>query len=75
MNQVKATHVLLIADPQILGDRSYPGRPPWLMWLSQQIVDFNMRKSWWAVKWLSPDMVIFLGDMMDGGRDAMSDAE
>ncbi|KAI0093183.1 Metallo-dependent phosphatase-like protein [Irpex rosettiformis] len=69
------THVLLVADPQVLDHRSYPDRPPWLMWLSQWIVDFNMRKSWWATKQLHPDAIIFLGDMMDGGRYAMSDDE
>ncbi|KAI0344736.1 hypothetical protein BDW22DRAFT_1326613 [Trametopsis cervina] len=68
-------HVLLIADPQVLDHRSYPDRPPWLMWLSQRIVDSNMRKSWWATKKLQPDVIMFLGDMMDGGRFAMSDAE
>ena len=45
------------------------------MSLSQFIVDLNMRKSWWATKQLNPDVVVFLGDMMDGGRFAMSDEE
>jgi ethanolamine phosphate phosphodiesterase len=67
--------VLLVADPQVLDHRSYPDRPTWLMWLSQRIVDYNMRKSWWATKQLHPDVVIFLGDMMDNGRFAMPDAE
>ena len=70
-----STHVLLVADPQVLDHRSYPDRPPWLMSLSQFIVDLNMRKSWWATKQLNPDVVVFLGDMMDGGRFAMSDEE
>ncbi|KAI0688027.1 Metallo-dependent phosphatase-like protein [Cytidiella melzeri] len=69
------THVLLIADTQVLDHRSYPDRPAWLMWLSQRMVDLNMRKSWWATKQLHPDVIIFLGDMMDGGRYAMSDDE
>ncbi|KAI0682059.1 Metallo-dependent phosphatase-like protein, partial [Cytidiella melzeri] len=38
-------------------------------------VDLNMRKSWWATKQLHPDVIIFLGDMMDGGQYAMSDDE
>ncbi|KAF7790395.1 hypothetical protein EIP86_001350 [Pleurotus ostreatoroseus] len=69
------THVLLVADPQVLDHRSYPGRAPWLMALSQWMVDLNMRKSWWATGQLRPDAVMFLGDMMDNGRVAMSDAE
>ncbi|KAI0769687.1 Metallo-dependent phosphatase-like protein [Trametes elegans] len=72
---VSPTHVLLVADPQILDHRSYPGRPPWLMRLSQFIVDLNIRKSWRAIVRQQPDAVIFLGDMMDNGRVDMSDDE
>ncbi|KIJ40951.1 hypothetical protein M422DRAFT_68454 [Sphaerobolus stellatus SS14] len=69
-------HMLLIADPQVLDKSSYPGRPGWLMALTQHIVDFNLRKSWRAVKaYTKPDMTIFLGDMMDNGRDVTSDKE
>ncbi|KAI0356201.1 Metallo-dependent phosphatase [Trametes cingulata] len=69
------THVLLVADPQILDHRSYPDRPPWLMRLSQFIVDLNIRKSWRAALKRRPDRVVFLGDMMDNGRVDMSDEE
>ncbi|KAH9855252.1 Metallo-dependent phosphatase-like protein [Lenzites betulinus] len=69
------THVLLVADPQILDHRSYPDRPPWLMRLSQFIVDLNIRKSWRAVRRRRPDSVVFVGDMMDSGRVDMSDEE
>ncbi|CAE6461304.1 unnamed protein product [Rhizoctonia solani] len=69
------THVMLIADPQIIDHRSYPGRPEWLKALSQFIVDSNLRKSWRAARHLSPDIVVFLGDMMDGGRYRMLDQE
>ena len=61
-------HMLLVADPQILDANSYPGRHPWLVWLSQKMVDLNMRKSWRAAQALQPDVVVFLGDMMDNGR-------
>ena len=63
---------------------SYPERGRILGLLSQVVVDLNMRKSWWAVKWLllrkndelgKDDAVVFLGDMMDNGRNAYSDAE
>ncbi|CAE6419461.1 unnamed protein product, partial [Rhizoctonia solani] len=69
------THVMLIADPQIIDHRSYPGRPEWAKTLTQFVVDSNLRKSWRAAKRLSPDIVIFLGDMMDGGRYRMLDQE
>ena len=64
-----------MADPQILDRRSYTDRPPWLMRLSQFIVDLNLRKSWRAVLRQRADAVVFLGDMMDNGRLAMSDDE
>ncbi|KAL7281268.1 hypothetical protein ACG7TL_004576 [Trametes sanguinea] len=71
----RPTHVLLVADPQILDHRSYPDRPPWLMRLSQFIVDLNLRKSWRATLRCRPDAVVFLGDMMDNGRLDMPDEE
>ncbi|KAF7361777.1 Metallo-dependent phosphatase [Mycena venus] len=71
----KPTHVLLVADPQILDHRSYPDRSPLLTYISQLLVDLNLRKSWRAALRMRPDVVVFLGDMMDGGRFAMSDAE
>ncbi|KAL5528510.1 hypothetical protein ACEPAF_7646 [Sanghuangporus sanghuang] len=75
-------HVLLIADPQIVDLESYPERG-WLLGLiSQVIIDLNMRKSWSAIRRLllgknsgNDEAVVFLGDMMDNGRNAYSDEE
>ncbi|KAI0063610.1 Metallo-dependent phosphatase [Artomyces pyxidatus] len=61
-------HVLIVADPQILDEDSYPGRNKWLMALSVFVVDMNLRKSWRVVKHKQPDAIVFLGDMMDNGR-------
>ncbi|KAJ7446202.1 Metallo-dependent phosphatase-like protein [Mycena galericulata] len=69
------THVLIVADPQILDHRSYPDRAPYLTYISQLLVDLNLRKSWRAALRLQPDAVVFLGDMMDGGRFSMPDNE
>ncbi|KAG7098706.1 hypothetical protein E1B28_000619 [Marasmius oreades] len=69
------THVLVIADPQILDHRSYPDRNVLLQYLSQVIVDLNLRKNWRSALRSRPDVVLFLGDMMDGGRVDMSDSE
>ncbi|KNZ72874.1 Cell division control protein 1 [Termitomyces sp. J132] len=69
------SHVLLIADPQILDHRSYPERGPFLTYLSRLVVDLNLRKAWWVALRKQPDVVIFLGDMMDGGRIDMTDDE
>ncbi|KAL1735503.1 Metallo-dependent phosphatase-like protein [Schizophyllum commune] len=70
-----AEHVLLVADPQILDMNSYPGRHPALQWLSQVIVDLNLRKNWRAAMRSRPDKIIFLGDMLDNGRMEMTDEE
>ncbi|KAI9463657.1 Metallo-dependent phosphatase-like protein [Lactarius psammicola] len=61
------THVLLIADPQILNEKSYPERTPLLRTISRVFVDMNLRKAWRVAKRMHPDAVIFLGDMMDNG--------
>lgn len=72
----RITNILLIADPQILDSHSYPDRSPLLSRLTQFIVDFNLRKSWRLVALkLRPHVVVFLGDMMDGGRGDMGDVE
>lgn len=69
------SHILLVADPQILDHRSYPERGPLLTYLTNLLVDLNLRKNWRAALRKKPDAVIFLGDMMDGGRFAMSEDE
>ncbi len=68
-------HVLIVADPQILDLRSYPGRSTLLTFLSRLFTDLNLRKSWKAATKKNPDAVVFLGDMMDGGRTEMTDSE
>lgn len=69
------THVLVVADPQILDHRSYPDRSILLQYLTQVVVDLNLRKNWRSALRSQPDAVLFLGDMMDGGRVDMSDSE
>ncbi|KAH9993956.1 hypothetical protein BJV77DRAFT_961615 [Russula vinacea] len=63
----KATHILLVADPQILDDRSYPERSSLLRTVSRIFVDMNLRKAWRVAKRKRPHAIIFLGDMMDSG--------
>lgn len=75
LTTAKPTHVLVIGDPQILDRHSYPGRLPILKYITQVLVDINMRKSWREATRLRPDAVIFVGDMMDSGRLPMPDAE
>ncbi|KAH7920776.1 Metallo-dependent phosphatase [Leucogyrophana mollusca] len=72
----RVVRVLVIADPQVIDHRSYPDRGRWLSALSQFIVDLNLRRSWRnTFHQLRPHAVIFLGDMMDGGRTAMVTSE
>ena len=54
---------------------SYPGRHPALQWLSQLVVDLNLRKNWRAALRSHPDKIVFLGDMLDNGRMNMMDEE
>lgn len=68
-------HVLIIADPQILDHRSYPDRSNFLSYLTRLVVDLNLRKNWQAAIAKNPDVIVFLGDMMDSGRMDMSSAE
>ena len=63
----KATHLLIVADPQILDERSYPQRSSLLRTVSRIFVDMNLRKAWRVAKSTHPHAVIFLGDLMDNG--------
>ncbi|KAH7908471.1 Metallo-dependent phosphatase-like protein [Hygrophoropsis aurantiaca] len=72
----RVARILVIADPQIIDHRSYPGRGRWLSALSQFMVDLNLRRNWHSTfHGLRPHAVVFLGDMMDGGRTAMVTSE
>jgi hypothetical protein len=69
------THILLIADPQILNDRSYPERNSLLRTASRIFVDINLRKAWRVARSTRPQTVIFLGDMLDNGFTNMPISE
>lgn len=65
------TNILLIADPQLIDNHTYPGRNPLLMKLSQHTVDTYMKKNYKAmVTHLDPDYIFFLGDYLDNGRSS-----
>ncbi|KAH8914996.1 hypothetical protein BT69DRAFT_1230927, partial [Atractiella rhizophila] len=61
---VEPFHLLLLADPQILDQRSYPGRNPLLKWLGEKITDNFARKSWRLALRTDPKTIIFLGDLL-----------
>ncbi|KAF9485927.1 Metallo-dependent phosphatase [Pholiota conissans] len=75
VTQTRPAHVLLVADPQIIDRNSYPTRSSFSAYLTRLIVDLNLRKNWHAAIKKNPDAIVFLGDMMDNGRNAMSTAE
>lgn len=65
----KAYRVALVADPQLVDDHTYPGRPASMMRLTEFVVDNYLRRNWvYIQKNLVPDTTIFLGDLFDGGR-------
>jgi hypothetical protein len=69
VNQKDCTKVLLVADPQIIGQRRE---------IIHSITPFSIIDSdlylkktyYWAFRFTQPDIVIFLGDLMDEGSIA-----
>ncbi|KDR75754.1 hypothetical protein GALMADRAFT_69101 [Galerina marginata CBS 339.88] len=72
---IRPSHVLLVADPQIVDRYSYPSRGAFLSYLTRVLVDLNLRKNWRVALQKRPDVVVFLGDMMDNGRSVMPEEE
>lgn len=71
----KPYRIALIADPQIIDKYSYE-RSPLLIRLTQIITDQYMRKAWKTVqRSLDADAYVFLGDLMDGGREWSNEKE
>ncbi|OBA19768.1 Metallo-dependent phosphatase [Metschnikowia bicuspidata var. bicuspidata NRRL YB-4993] len=73
------TNVLLVADPQLIDNHTYPGRNGVLLGLSKHTVDVYLKQNYRAlVTHLAPDYIVFLGDYLDNGRlalDAYFEAE
>ncbi|EMG47914.1 CDC1 Cell division control protein 1 [Candida maltosa Xu316] len=65
------TNVLLIADPQLIDNHTYPGRNELLLTLSKHTVDTYIKKNYNVLlDKLKPDYIFFLGDLLDNGRDS-----
>lgn len=63
------TNVLLVADPQLIDNHTYPGRAPWLLSLSKFTADTYIARNYRAlVPRVTPDYIFFLGDYLDNGR-------
>lgn len=66
--KVKNTHVLLIADPQVQHPALLARKSRWASPMRRAWFELNLRKSWHVASRLSPDAVIFLGDMLGNGK-------
>ncbi|KAI5949077.1 hypothetical protein KGF57_004907 [Candida theae] len=62
------TNILLIADPQLIDNHTYPGRNSYLLSLSQHTVDQHLKRNYAQLTKLNPNSTIFLGDLLDNGR-------
>jgi hypothetical protein len=70
-NFKNSTNVMLIADPQLIDNHTYPGRNEILLKLSKHTVDMYLKRNYQAlIDNLNPDHVIFLGDYLDNGRSS-----
>lgn len=68
------TNILLIADPQLIDNHTYPGRNGPLLKLSQHTVDQYIKRNYRALlNKLDPEYIFFLGDLLDNGRGSTDD--
>ncbi|ODV76696.1 Metallo-dependent phosphatase [Suhomyces tanzawaensis NRRL Y-17324] len=62
--------VAFLADPQIVDEYSYEGRPALLNYIIRRIADnYLHRNHRYIQQVLDPHTTIFLGDLFDGGRE------
>lgn len=67
---VESHKVALFADPQIMDNYSYPGRPFLVNYITRVILDHYHSRNWkYVQQYLNPDTNFFLGDLFDGGRN------
>ncbi|CAK9441623.1 uncharacterized protein LODBEIA_P54910 [Lodderomyces beijingensis] len=70
-NHQTTTRILLIADPQLIDNHTYPGRNKLLLRLSQHTVDQYLKRNYQALlSTLQPSHILFVGDLLDNGRAA-----
>lgn len=75
---MKPTHVAIIADPHLPHPEfSHPEESSaWVNSICQGFDELFMRKSWSILNRIGRiDAVVFLGDMLDYGREKMTDVE
>ncbi|QPG77156.1 hypothetical protein FOA43_004561 [Brettanomyces nanus] len=68
---IKPYNIMLVADPQLIDNNTYPNYGKFALWLSTFTVDNYIYKNYWQlVDTLKPDAVVFLGDLLDNGRES-----
>lgn len=67
-----SSRVLIVADPQLTDFYSYK-QSGLLLRLTEFFSDSYMKKSFKSILELNPQIVIFLGDLMDGGREIVDE--
>ncbi|KAI0743816.1 hypothetical protein C8Q80DRAFT_861563 [Daedaleopsis nitida] len=69
----RPAHLLLVADPQV---RDLPtSRAAGFDAIRQHLVDFTLKRNWFFASRRSPDIVVFLGDILASWRFIRSDDE
>jgi len=69
-----AQHVAFVADPQIVDGYSYPNRNWFFSWFTRVISDRYAARNFRLIhQKAKPDVVFFLGDLFDGGREWTDD--
>ncbi|RPD78258.1 hypothetical protein L226DRAFT_457028 [Lentinus tigrinus ALCF2SS1-7] len=69
----RPAHLLLVADPQVR-DLS-TSRTTAFAAIHQYLVDLTLRRNWYFASRRSPDVVVFLGDILASWRSIKSDEE
>jgi hypothetical protein len=68
---IKTENVLIISDPQLIDKHTYPNRNQFALSLSKITADNYLYKNYVTlVKTLKPQTIIFLGDLLDNGRES-----
>ncbi|KAG7698811.1 hypothetical protein KL951_002075 [Ogataea haglerorum] len=63
-------HLVVIGDPQLVDNFSYPARNRLLLYLTQRLSDNYLHRNHRLYhQILQPDTALFVGDLFDGGRE------
>ena len=69
-SNAKPYHSIIIGDPQLVDDFSYPDRSSLALFITKQLSDnYLHRNHIFYSKYFKPDSIIFVGDLFDGGRE------